>query len=85
MRKKPLNYKRLKREQKTRRIFQTRSEDAIGLGEFNNPLPVLRECFAKRNKSKEEEEVEGDFLVTTLKFIYARVASQKAKERTKCA
>lgn len=24
-----------------------------------------------------------DFLVTTLKFIYARVASQKAKERRK--
>jgi hypothetical protein len=26
-------------------------------------------------------EEEGDFLVTTLKFIYARVASQKAKEQ----
>lgn len=40
-------------------------------------MPELRECFSKRNTRKEE----GDFLVTTLKFIYARVASQKAKER----
>lgn len=31
--------------------------------------------------SETQKKEEGDFLVTTLKFIYARVASQKAKER----